>query len=184
MISDETRERIAKARDSFPNRRSAILPALHAVQAEAGYVSEENVNVIGEILDLHPTDVFQVAAFYSLIHFEPKGKLLVEVCVNLPCALRGADKLAAYVQEKLGIEEEEGSTSDHVFHFRPTIECLAGCSSAPMMQVNQRYFENLTEEKVDRILDELRALAGRYPESTVPGPEIGKVAHATERQQQ
>lgn len=183
MISEKTRQQIAQARDSFPERRSAILPSLYAVQEEVGYLSEEAVDVIAEILDLHPNDIFQVASFYSLIHTEKKGKLLVEVCVNLPCALRGADCLVEHIQEKLGLEGE-GTTEDGVFTFRPTIECLAACSWAPMMQVNQRYFENLTRERVDRILEELRGLAAKFPDGPVPGVEVGKVSFATERTQQ
>lgn len=188
MISEQTRARIAKARDSFPHRRSAILPSLYAIQEEAGHLSEEGIDVIAEVLDLHANDVFQVASFYSLVHTEPWGKYLVEVCVNLPCALRGADTLAQYVGTKLGLDHEGdghgGTTADGVFTFRPTIECLAACSWAPMMQVNQRYFENLTQEKVDQIFDQLRDLAVRYPTSPVPGTEVGKVIHATERVQQ
>ncbi|MCL4545569.1 MAG: NADH-quinone oxidoreductase subunit NuoE [Chloroflexi bacterium] len=183
MISEQTRARIAEARDSFPERRSAILPSLHAVQEDAGHLSEEAIDVIAEILDLHPNDIFQVASFYSLIHTDKWGKFLVEVCVNLPCALRGADQLSEYVQQELGLEHE-GTTKDGVFTYRPTIECLAACSWAPMMQVNQRYFENLTKEKVATLLEELRRLAARYPDRPVPGTEIGALSFATERTQQ
>ena len=127
--------------------------------------------------------------FYSLIHTEQWGKYLVEVCINLPCALRGADALAAYVQQSLQLEDGHddhggGTTPDGMFTVRPTIECLAACSWAPMFQVNQRYFENLTREKVDRIFAELRELAARYPDRPVPAEEIGKVSFATERTQQ
>lgn len=191
MISEQTRSRIARARDSFPHRRSAILPSLYAIQEEVGHLSEEGIDVIAEVLDLHATDVFQVASFYSLVHTEPWGKYLVEVCINLPCALRGADTLAQYVQTKLGLagdgdnhDAHEGTTADGMFTFRPTIECLAACSFAPMMQVNQRYFENLTQEKVDQIFEQLRGLAARYPAGPVPGTEIGKLSYATERVQQ
>jgi NADH-quinone oxidoreductase E subunit len=191
MISEQTRARIMKARDSFPHRRSAILPSLYAVQEEVGHLSEEGIDTIAEVLELHATDVFQVASFYSLLHTEPWGKYLVEVCINLPCALRGAESLAQYVQTKLGLDHDgaahethEGTTADGMFTFRPTIECLAGCSWAPMMQVNQRYFENLTQEKVDQIFDQLRDLATRYPTGPVPGAEVGKVIYATERVQQ
>ncbi len=187
MISEQTRTRIAGARDSFPRRRQAILPSLYAIQEEVGHLSEEGVDVIAEILDLHPNDVFQVASYYSLVHTEEWGKFLIEVCVNLPCALRGADALADYVGERLGLEHGEdghaATTADGVFTYRPTIECLAACSGAPMLQVNQRYFENLTKEKVDQILDGLRSLAARYPDRQVPALEIGKVVHATERGQ-
>lgn len=191
MISEQTRSRIATARDSFPHRRSAILPSLYAIQEEVGHLSEEGIDVIAEVLDLHANDVFQVASFYSLVHTEPWGKYLVEVCINLPCALRGADMLAKYMQTTLGLDQEgqgddaqEGTTADGMFTFRPTIECLAACSWAPMMQVNQRYFENLTQAKVDQIFEQLRELATRYPTGPVPGPEIGKLAYATERVQQ
>lgn len=194
MISEQTRARIATARDSFPHRRSAILPSLYAIQEEVGHLSEEGIGVIAEVLDLHPNDIFQVASFYSLVHTEPWGKYLVEVCVNLPCALRGADVLAEYLQQQLGLDDpehgegggdaHEATTADGMFTFRPTIECLAACSTAPMLQVNQRYFENLTTEKVDQILGQLRELAARYPNGPVPGPEIGKLNYATERVQQ
>jgi NADH-quinone oxidoreductase subunit E len=191
MISEQTRARIATARNSFPHRRSAILPSLYAIQEEVGHLSEEGINVIAEVLDLHANDIFQVASFYSLVHTEPWGKYLVEVCVNLPCALRGADVLAEYVQQQLGLDHEgdggdvhEGTTADGMFTFRPTIECLAACSTAPMLQVNQRYFENLTTEKVDQILGQLRDLAARYPNGPVPSPEIGKLNYAKERVQQ
>src|SRR6185437_90269 len=157
MISEQTRARISRARDSFPHRRSAILPSLYAIQEEFGHLSHEGIDVIADILDLHATDIFQVASFYSLVHTEEWGKFLLEVCINLPCALRGNDALADYIQHTLGLEHDEGeaheaTTADGVFTFRPTIECLAACSWAPMFQVNQRYFENLTTEKVDQIL--------------------------------
>ncbi len=186
MISEQTRTRIAKTRDSFPQRRSAILPALHAVQDELGHVSRESIDESASILDLNPSDVFQVASFYSLIHMEEGGKFLIEVCVNLPCALRGADQLAAMLYRTLELDpaHEEGTTEDKVFSFRPTIECLAACSTAPMLQVNQRYFENLTEAKVDEILAGLRSLGAKYPDGRVPGVAVGTVAHATERVQQ
>lgn len=189
MISEQTRTRIARARASFPHRRSAILPSLYAIQEEVGHLSQEGIDVIAEILDLHATDIFQVASFYSLVHTEEWGKFLIEVCINLPCALRGNDALAEYLQQKLGLPHEEGesheaTTPDGMYTFRPTIECLAACSWAPMLQVNQRYFENLTPEKVDTILAELRALAARYPDRPVPGAEVGTLSYATERGQQ
>jgi NADH-quinone oxidoreductase subunit E len=138
----------------YPDKRSAILPVLNIAQREFGWISEPTMVYIAELLDLTPPKVFEVVTFYTLLNQKPVGKYLLQLCRTLSCSLVGSDELISYLMKKLDIRIGE-TTSDGLFTLR-TVECLGSCGTAPMMQVNHTYYENLTREKVDRILDELR----------------------------
>ncbi len=140
----------------FPpdQKQSAVLAALHAVQHENHWVSVAQMDAVAEYLEMPPVSVYEVASFYSMIETEPVGRNTVAFCNNISCMLCGADELIAHVEKKLGIKLGE-STPDGRIYLKNEEECLAACVGAPMMTVNGHYYENLTIEKVDQILDGL-----------------------------
>jgi len=141
----------------FPQgkQRSAVIAALHAVQHENhGYVTPELMDAVAAYLDIPAIQVYEVAAFYSMFETKPVGKHSISVCTNISCMLRGADEIVAHIERKLGIKTGE-STADGKFYLKQEEECLAACCGAPMMMVDHRYFENLTAEKVDEVLDRI-----------------------------
>ena len=139
----------------YPTKMAALIPALHLCQEQEGYVTEEAILYLSHRLDLPPAHVKGVVTFYTLFNQKPVGKHQVWVCRTLPCALRGSDDILRHCEKKLGIHAGE-TTADGRVTLR-TAECLASCGTAPMMQVDKEYFENLTHEKVDAILARLRA---------------------------
>jgi len=159
MLSDKARADIQATVVKYPVKKSAVLPSLHIAQAEAGYLKTEDMTEIAEILGMSPSDVYAVASFYSMMRMEPLGTYLIEVCTCLACALRGSDAVVQRISDRLGIQEGE-TTPDGMFTHRPTVECLASCGTAPMMQINHEYYENLTDESIDQILTQLRSQAG------------------------
>ena len=136
-------------------QKSALLPVLHLAQAEfGGWLSPETMDYVASILQLPSIEVYEVASFYSMYNLRPVGKCVLEVCRTGPCMLRGSDDIIEYLENKLGIKEGE-TTPDGMFTLK-TVECLASCGTAPMMQVGDHYVENLTCEKLEGILDDLR----------------------------
>lgn len=154
VLSKETIERIKAKFPKYPDKRSLTLPALRIAQEEIGYVSEPAMIDLAELLDLTPIQIYEVATFYSQFNMKPVGTYLIQVCKTLSCALVGAIPIIAHIQKKLGISIGETS-EDGVFTLK-VVECLAACGSAPMMQVNNRYYEQLTPQKVDQILADLK----------------------------
>jgi NADH-quinone oxidoreductase subunit E len=146
----------------YPSKQSAIIPALWAVQHEQGYVTEEAMSEIAQHLGLPPSLIEATASFYSLFLTKPEGRHDVVICVNAPCMLRGADEMAAYLGRQLGVRDG-ATTADGAITWHSTIECLGACGGAPMMQVDHRFEENLTPERIDAIIERLR----RDP---LPGP--------------
>lgn len=142
------------ARYPIDQRQSAVLGALRALQHEEGYLPVEKMDVIAKYLDMPAIAVYEAASFYSMFELKPVGKHTISICTNLSCMLRGADEIVEHLKHKLGIELGE-STEDGKFYLKQEEECLAACCGAPMMQVNHVYKENLTIEKVDKILEEL-----------------------------
>jgi len=138
----------------YPDKRSAMLPALAIAQREQGYLTPEAYEWVAAALDTSPTFVASVASFYTMLRKEPAGKYLIQVCTNLSCSLLGAQSLMDYLQEKLGIRVGE-TTPDGLFTLIK-VECLGSCATAPVMQINDRYYEGLTRERIDEILAELR----------------------------
>ncbi len=143
----------------YPERRSASIAALRAAQYQLGWLSPEVVEEVGAVLDLDSNGLYQLVTFYDMFYDHPVGSYVLGVCNNLSCYLRGSDRLLEHLQEKLGIGPDE-TTPDGVFTLR-TVECLAACGNAPVMVVNEDYYEKLTHEAVDRLLEELRAKAQR-----------------------
>lgn len=159
-FSAATLEKVKGLMMRYPEdqKRSVLLPVLHIAQEElGGYLTVDIMDYVAGLIGITPVEVYEVATFYSMYYFEKVGKFLIEVCRTGPCAIRGGEKISAYIQEKLQIKPGE-TTPDGLFTLRE-VECLGACGYAPVMQVNTQFYENLTKEKIDIILSELRASA-------------------------
>lgn len=151
MLSEKARAEIKEARSRYPDPRSALLPALAIAQRENdGWLSPEVMIEVAEVMELPPAEVGSVTSFYTMFHRRPVGKYLIQVCTNISCSLLGAEHVLQYIKGRLGIEVGE-TTPDGLFTLL-TVECLGSCGTAPMMQINDTYYENLTPQKVDVIL--------------------------------
>ncbi len=170
ILSPESLEAIREQTTRFPNPRSALLPALHIAQDEIGYLPPEALEDVSQALDIPYSDIEEVVSFYTMFYGDKVGRFVLEVCKTVPCAILGADEMIEYIAEKLGIQPGE-TTKDGQFSLL-RVECLAGCDRAPVMQVNSRYYENLTREKVDELIDlmrrEARMWAGKKRETPLP----------------
>ncbi|MFZ1643256.1 MAG: NADH-quinone oxidoreductase subunit NuoE [Candidatus Contendobacter sp.] len=157
LLSAHARAEIDHWLTRYPadRKQSAVLAALREVQHEnGGYLTTELMDAVADYLDLPPIAVYEVASFYSMFELKPVGRHNIAVCTNISCMLRGSDTVLSYIERKLGIKLGE-STPDGKFYLKKEEECLAACCGAPMMQVDHVYYENLTPEKVDRILASL-----------------------------
>lgn len=137
-------------------QKSALLPILHEVQAELGWLSPNAMDKVAEYLRIEPIEVYEVASFYSMYFLKPKGKYVLEVCRTGPCCLVGAEKLMGHIEKSLGVKENE-VTPDGLFSWRG-VECLAACGYGPVLQIGPEYtfYENLNEQKVDDLIQDLR----------------------------
>ena len=144
-----------------PAKRGRLLTALYIAQEQQGYLTPEAAERIAERLNVPETEVFSTASFYTLFRTDPAGRYALQVCKGLSCYLvGGAERLLDYLERKLGIEAGE-TTPDHMFTLE-TVQCLASCGTAPAMRVNDELYENLTTEKVDTLIDQLRERAERW----------------------
>jgi NADH-quinone oxidoreductase subunit E len=144
-----------KARFPAGRQRSAVLSALHAVQHENnGFLTAEQLNAVADYLELPTIQVYEVATFYSMFQTQAVGRNEVAICTNVSCMLRGADDIVEHVEARLGIKLGESTADGRVF-LKLEEECVAACCGAPAMMVNHKYYENLTNERVDEILDGL-----------------------------
>lgn len=152
IFSQDSMAEIDRLLTHYPpsRKKSALLPVLHVVQKECGWLSVPAMDKVAEILSIKPIEVYEVATFYSMYHTEPVGKYVIEVCQTGPCMICGADKIISYIADKLGIKVGE-TTKDGLFTLK-TVECLGACGYAPMFQIGEEYFENLTFEKIDEII--------------------------------
>ena len=155
-LSNEVQVKVADWLQRFPGdqKQSAVLGGLHAIQHEYGYLPVEQMDALAVTLEMPAIAVYEVASFYSMFELEPVGKHTIAVCTNLSCMLRGGEQMLSYLESKLDIKCGQ-STADGKFYLKKEEECLAGCCGAPMMQVNHIYYENLTEAKLDEILETL-----------------------------
>lgn len=136
-------------------KKSALLPLLHLAQSEFdGWLSVETMDYIASILDIKPIEVYEVASFYSMFNLQPRAKYLIEICQTSSCWMCGAEDIVQYLENKLHVEVGQ-PTQDGMFQLK-TVECLGSCGTAPMFQIGDKYYENLTFEKIDTILEELR----------------------------
>lgn len=157
VLSEEVRREIDHSRAKFPEGRqqSALIDALRAAQHHNdGYLSPELIEAVALYLELEPIKAYEIATFYSMFEVEPVGRHSISVCTNVSCMLCGGNELLAHLEKKLGIKVGE-STPDNRIYLKREEECLAACDGAPMMMVDHRYYENLTPEKVDEIIEGL-----------------------------
>jgi NADH-quinone oxidoreductase subunit E len=154
-LQAETRTAIERARDRYPRPRSAILPALWAVQHELGQITPDAMGEVATILQVAPSEVEAVSTFYSMYFQHPHGRHEVIVCINVSCALRGAEGIVEHLERSLGCASGE-TTADGEFTWSSTVECLGGCGGAPTMQLDHHFIENLSPERVDAVLGAVR----------------------------
>lgn len=162
-----TPDNLARAQELialYPVRRSALVPLLHLLQEQDGYLSADGIGHVAELLDLTPAEVRGTASFYDMFHLEPVGKYVVAVCTNIACMLAGGYELLEHVQEHLGVRPG-GTTPDGMFTLEEA-ECLGLCGNAPCVTVNWRYFGDMTRERWDALVEDLRA--GRLDEEVPP----------------
>jgi len=149
-------QEVARQIAKFPEgkQKSALLSVLHLAQAHFGYLSEPVMDYVARLLHILPIEVYEVATFYSMYDTKPVGKVKLEVCRTGPCMIEGAEKIVAYIENKLGIKDGE-TTPDGLFTLK-TVECLGACGYAPMLQAGEKFHEHLTEAKVDELIEQYR----------------------------
>jgi NADH-quinone oxidoreductase subunit E len=155
-FSDSTLEKVRLIIDRYPEgkQKSALLPLLHIAQEElGGYLSVDVMDYVARILGIEPIEVYEVATFYSQYYLDPVGKYVIETCRTGPCAICGGEEIQSYLEKKLAIKTGE-TTPDGLFTLK-AVECLGACGSAPVMQINTEFYEFLTQEKIDQIIETL-----------------------------
>ncbi len=153
-FSDQFEARFTEMLGHYPTRRSALVPTLLYAQDEIGYLSDEVIVELAQRLDLTELEVGNVISYYSMLTTKPRGKYNVQVCTNIACMLRGGEELLDHCKKKLGIGHK-GTTADGLFSLEE-VECIGACSWAPAAQVNYDFHENLTNAKMDQVLDECK----------------------------
>ena len=158
LLSEHTRHEIDGWVARFPEgrQRSAVLSALRFTQEQnQGFLTPDLMEAVAQYLKLPAIQVFEVASFYSMFETHPCGRHHVSVCTNISCMLNGSDDVVAYVEKKLGIKTGESTPDGRIFLKREE-ECLAACTGAPMMMVDHHFYEHLTPESIDSVLDALK----------------------------
>jgi len=153
-FSPETLKKFEETVARYPKKEAAMLPVLYLAQQEFGYLGSDAIEYVAKLMDQSPARVHGVVTFYTMFNMKPIGRHHIQVCRTLSCALGGAEKITAFIKQKLGIELGQ-TTTDGRFTLSE-VECLASCGTAPMMQINDEFYESLTEEKVDEILHLLK----------------------------
>ena len=154
-FTPERLEKVKEIIDRYPQGRqkSALLPVLHVAQEQWGWVSSEVMDYVAGLLDILPVEVYEVASFYTMYHLDPVGKHVIEYCRTGPCCLMGGEDVYGYLKQKLGIDAGQ-TTTDGLFTLKE-VECLAACGWGPVFQIREKYYMNLTNDKVDEIIEEL-----------------------------
>ncbi|HWP58771.1 MAG TPA: NADH-quinone oxidoreductase subunit NuoE [Candidatus Acidoferrales bacterium] len=152
-FSPQAREKFSEIVRRYPKKEAALLPVLYLAQQEFGYLSSEAIAYVAQIMDLPVARVYGVVTFYTMLNMKPIGRYHLQVCRTLPCALAGAERITAFLESALRVKRGE-TTADGKFTLSE-VECLASCGTAPAMQINDDYYENLSEEKLAAILQSL-----------------------------
>lgn len=153
----------------YPVKKSAMIPLLHLAQEQDGWVTPEAMEHIGELVDVTPAQVLGTCSFYEMFKTEPVGRYVVNICTNISCLVLGAEELLEHAENRLGIRAG-GTTPDGMFSIND-VECIAACTEAPCLQVNYRYFDRVTHDEFDELVDDIRA--GRRTDDI---PEHGVIA--------
>lgn len=157
MWSEEEQRELDEILKKYPPDRkmSAVLSALYLAQREKNWLDDEDIAVVAEALDVSVTHVHSIIGFYTLFRKKPAGKYMVQVCTDLPCALRGAEDFYKRLCDRMGLGPYGGTTDDGLFTVEEVV-CIAACDKAPCLQINLEYFENLTDEQIDEVIAKLR----------------------------
>ena len=153
MISAQAKQRMRALAARYPVARSAVMPALYIAQQEEGYITREALQAVAEAIGLTVDDVESVATFYTMYYQQPSGKKVIKVCTSISCYLRNCDALVQHLEQSLGIQR--GQTTADGNYTLMTAECLASCGTAPVIQVNDEFVENVTLDKADALIDAL-----------------------------
>jgi NADH-quinone oxidoreductase subunit E len=139
----------------YPVKKSALIPLLHLAQEQSGYITDEAMEQVAELVDVTPAEVLGTCSFYEMFKRHPVGKYVVNICTNISCQLLGAEELLHHAEKSLEVTAG-GTTSDGTFTLED-VECLAACTEAPCLQVNYRYFNKVTNSDFDQLINDLRA---------------------------
>jgi len=153
-FSQENLERINKEIQKYPEKKPAVMAALYIAQEQNGYISNEVIKEVSLLLDMTAEEVLGVVTFYTMYYQKPMGKNHIQVCTNVSCMLRGGYEIWNQVKDKLGLENM-GVTGDQKFSIEE-VECMGSCGTAPMLAINEDYYENLTKEKVEELINSLK----------------------------
>ena len=159
----------------FPRPKSALIPVLHLAQEQDGYVAEDAMEHIAELLGVTPAEVYGTASFYEMFKFEPIGRYCITVCTNISCQLVGGWELLEHAEERLGVKPG-GTTSDGLFTLED-VECIAACTEAPALQVNYRYRYKVTNAQFDQLVDDLSD--GRLADEFPPHGTLARIRQRT-----
>ena len=170
-LSPENRERATRLIALYPKDRSALIPLCHLAQSQDGFLTEEAIQDIAELVGVTPAEVYGTATFYDMLHTEPVGKYVVAMCTNIACLLNGAFELLEHAQHRLGVHVGQ-TTKDGMFTIEEA-ECLAACDTAPCIQVNHRFFGPLSDESFDSLIDDL--VLGRLDDVVPPHGVLNRV---------
>lgn len=153
-FSEDNLKKIEEILKRYPVKKPAVMPVLYLAQEQNGWISQEVMLEVAQVLDMHPEEVLGVVTFYTMYHQKEMGKYHIQVCTNVSCMLRGGYDIYDKVKEKLGIDHMQ-VTEDKTFSLEE-VECMGSCGTAPMIAVNEDYYENLSKEKVEEILESLK----------------------------
>ena len=155
MLTNDVKAQMREIVGRYPSARSGMLPCLHLAQDVEGYITPEAIEAVAEVTGVKPDEVESVVTFYSMYRTQPAGKYVIKVCTSISCYLRGCDDLITHLENRLGIRRGETSP-DRQFTLQG-VECLAACGMAPVLQVNDEFVENVTSERADALVDQLKA---------------------------
>lgn len=163
MLTEKTKNAILELQKLYPEKRSALIPALHLAQEEIGYLPSGVQNEVAQLFELDPNEVNSVVTFYDMFFEEPVGKHLIHVCKNVSCMLRGSDQLLGKLCDKLQVKPHQ-TTADGEFTVIPS-ECLAACDRAPMMIVDETVIGPVKDEELDQILEKAKQASKNHREA-------------------
>ena len=147
----ENTEKVKRILSQYPDKKSATLPLLHLAQSENLYISGAVINTVADLVDCHPAVVMDCVSFYTMFYTKPQGRNIIQVCQTLSCSLNGADELVDHVTDKYKIKPGETTADDRFTLMK--VECLGSCGTAPVVQMNKEYHEDLSKQKFDKLLE-------------------------------
>jgi NADH-quinone oxidoreductase subunit E len=153
MLNETNQKKVEELRNRYPTSQALVLPVLWIVQEQEGFISEDSMKYVATLLNVPFGHILGVVTFYTMLHKKAIGKHHIEVCTNVSCLLRGSGKILEHIEKRLGISA--GETSPDKQWTLSEAECMGSCGTAPMIALGDEYYENLTLEKVDKLIDSL-----------------------------